>query len=65
MSCDNKENPINLDTQSPKISLVYSDLLRLNNILGEMGLFHTQLMLEQVTADYERTIFHYICVENK
>ena len=51
--------------ESTEISVVYRDLERLNRALGKMGLFHTQLMLEQVTADYERAIFRRICNENK
>ena len=65
MSCANKENQVNIDTESTEISVVYSDLERLKRALGKMGLFHTQLMLEQVTADYERAIFRRICNENK
>lgn len=65
MSCANKENQVNIDTESTEISVVYRDLERLNRALGKMGLFHTQLMLEQVTADYEQAIFRRICNENK
>ena len=65
MSCVNKENPVNIDTESPEISMVYRDLERINQALGKMGLYHTQLMLEQVTADYERAIFRHICNESK
>ena len=65
MSCANKENQVNIDTESTEISVVYRDLERLNRALGKMGLFHTQLMLEQGTADYERAIFRRICNENK
>ena len=65
MSCTDKENLVNIDTESTEISVIYRDLERLNRSLGKMGLFHTQLMLEQVTADYERAIFRRICSENK
>ena len=65
MSCANKENQVNIDTESTEISVVYRDLERLNRALGKMGLFHTQLMLQQVTADYEPAIFRRICNENK
>ena len=65
MSCANKENQMNIDTESTEISAVYRDLERLSRTLGKMGLFHTQLMLEQVSADYERAIFCRICNENK
>ena len=65
MSCANKENLMNIDDETSEISSIYNDLERLTHALGKLGLFRTQLMLEQVTADYERAIFRIICSENK
>ncbi len=63
MSCANKENQLSIEQQSVEISRIYTDLERITQELGKLGLFHTQLMLEQVTADYERAIFRQICSE--
>ena len=45
MNCANKENHMNIDVESNEISHIYNDLKRLTCALGQMGLFHTQLML--------------------
>lgn len=65
MNCANKENHMNIDVESNEISHIYNDLKRLTCALGQMGLFHTQLMLEQVTNDYEHAIFRQICRDNE
>lgn len=42
------------------VSVVYKDFTKLHKGLGSLELYRTQLMLEQVYAQFEREIFHQI-----